>query len=82
MAAALAKGLQGVGGARLLHPVDANEIFVALPERTVAALERAGFGFYRWPLCALDKDVAIRLVTTYATRSADVEALVSAAQRA
>jgi threonine aldolase len=82
MAAALAKGLQGISGARLLHPVDANEIFVALPERTVAALESAGFGFYRWPLCALDKDVAIRLVTTYATRSADAEAFVSAAQRA
>jgi threonine aldolase len=82
MAAALAKGLHGVSEARLLHPVGANEIFVALPERTVAALEGAGFGFYRWPLCALDNEVAIRLVTTYATRSADVEAFVSAAQRA
>jgi threonine aldolase len=82
MAAALAKGLQAVGGARLLHSVDANEIFVALPEKTVAALEGAGFGFYRWPLCALDNAVAIRLVTSYATRGADVEALVSAARLA
>jgi threonine aldolase len=81
MAAALARGLKAVSGARLLHAVDANEIFVALPERTVAALESGGFGFYRWPLCALENEVAIRLVTTYATSSADVEAFVGAAQR-
>jgi threonine aldolase len=82
MATALARGLQSVRGARLLHPVDANEIFVALPEKIVAALEGAGFGFYRWPLCALDNDVAIRLVTSYATRSEDVAALIAAAQAA
>jgi threonine aldolase len=82
MAATLAQGLQGVSGARLLHSVDANEIFAALPEKTVASLESAGFGFYRWPLCALDNAVAIRLVTSHATRGADVDAFIGAAQRA
>jgi threonine aldolase len=82
MAAALAQGLTAVSGARLLHSVDANEIFAALPEQTVASLESAGFGFYRWPLCALDNAVAIRLVTSHATRGADVDAFISAAQRA
>lgn len=79
MAATMAQGLQGVTGARLLHPVDANEIFVALPEKRIAALEQAGFAFYRWPLCAPENGVAIRLVTSYATQSADVEAFIAAA---
>jgi threonine aldolase len=82
MAAALANGLQGVSGAQLLQPVDANEIFVGLPESSVAALEGAGFGFYRWPLCVLENAVAIRLVTSHATRSADVAAFIAAARRA
>jgi len=33
--------------AALLQSVDANEVFVAMPEIIVAALERQGFGFYR-----------------------------------
>src|SRR5580698_4179595 len=51
MASALAHGLREIRGVSLLQPVDANEVFVALPEATVAALEKQGFGFYRWPLC-------------------------------
>ncbi len=39
MAERMARGLQAVAGARLLHPVQANELFVELPEATVAALE-------------------------------------------
>jgi threonine aldolase len=81
MASAMEQGLQKVAGARLLHPVDANEVFVALPERVVGALEHDGFAFYRWPLCALDGAIAIRLVTSYATRSVDVEAFIAAARR-
>lgn len=82
MASAMAQGLRGVSGARVLHAVDANEVFAALPEKTVAALERDGFAFYRWPLCAaLENEAAIRLVTSYATRSDDVEAFLAAARR-
>jgi len=81
MATALARGLQTVRGAQLLQAVDANEVFVALPEATVAALETAGFGFYRWPGCANPQGVAIRLVTSYATTLASVEELVAAAER-
>ena len=61
--------------------MQANEAFVALPERTVAALEQAGFGFYRWPLALLEDAVAIRLVTSYATQPGDVDALLTAAAR-
>src|SRR6202020_1160071 len=39
MAASLAEGLAKVAAVKLLHPVQANELFLALPERLVAALE-------------------------------------------
>jgi threonine aldolase len=79
MAARLAQGLRTVPGARLLHPVAANEIFIALPEATVSGLETQGFKFYRWPLHIADSGVTIRLVTCYATSSADVDAFIAAA---
>jgi threonine aldolase len=78
MASALAQGLRGVGGAALLQSVDANEVFVALPEALVAALERQGFGFYRWPLAAGSGATAIRLVTSYSTPRAHVDELLDA----
>jgi threonine aldolase len=79
MAQALAQGLGRIAGASLLQPVDANEVFVALPEATVAALENQGFGFYRWPLCPVSEGVAIRLVTSYATPQAQVDEFLAAA---
>ena len=79
MAQALAQGLRRIAGASLLQPVDANEVFVALPEVTVAALESRGFGFYRWPLCPVSEGVAIRLVTSYATPRAQVDEFLAAA---
>ena len=48
MAARLAAGIEGITGARILHPVQANEIFVSLPETVLKGLEGDGFGFYRW----------------------------------
>jgi threonine aldolase len=81
MASSLAEGLRSVRGASLLQAVDANEVFVVLPEATVAALESQGFGFYRWPLSAAAAGVAIRLVTSYATPRTQVEDFVTAAQR-
>jgi threonine aldolase len=79
MAKKLAQGLESVPGARLLHPVDANEIFVELPERMVSALEKHGFQFYRWPLDIAESGITLRLVTSYATPAADVDALIAAA---
>ena len=80
MASSLAQGLRNVQGATLLQAVDANEVFVALPEATVAALESQGFGFYRWPLSAPPTGVAIRLVTSYATPRAHVDEFLAAAR--
>src|SRR5882757_4752448 len=79
MATKMALGLKTVSGARLLHPVQANELFVVLPEETVSGLETRGFKFYRWPLHAAESGVTIRLVTSYATPSADVDEFIAAA---
>ena len=70
MATRLARGLAGIEGAELIFPVQANEIFVRLPEPAIAALEQAGFGFYRWdgPL--------LRLVTSFDTPQAAVDDFV------
>jgi threonine aldolase len=80
MAVSLGEGLKEVPGARVLHPVEANEVFVEFPEKTVAALESAGFKFYRWPLPESQSGVAIRLVTSYMTPASDVQAFIAAAR--
>ena len=77
----LAEGLRTIPAARLLHPVDANEIFVSMPETLLVALEAEGFGFYRWPLCVPERDVAIRLVTSFETRLSDVDEFLAACRR-
>jgi threonine aldolase len=79
MAMRMAEGLKAVPRAKLLHPVDANEVFVQLPEQTVKSLETQGFDFYRWPLHAAESGVTIRLVTCFATSSADVDEFLAAA---
>ncbi len=81
MAQRLAQGLKSAGGATLLHPVQANELFVALPEQTILALESQDFKFYRWPYAA-ESGATIRLVTSYATVVADVDEFIAAASAA
>ncbi len=78
MAARIAEGLAEVPGARLLHPVDANEVFVSLPARAIAGAEADGFLFYPWGAPA---DRAIRLVTAFDTRPEDVDALLESFRR-
>jgi threonine aldolase len=75
MAARLAEGLARLPGASLLHPVEANELFVLIPEARIAALEAAGFLFYRWDS---GDGPCIRLVTAFDTEPAHVDALLAA----
>lgn len=75
MAMRLADGLSALPGAALAHPVDGNEIFIALPEPVIAGLEASGFGFYRWD------GTVVRLVTAWNSDEAAVEALLAAARR-
>jgi len=78
VAALLADGLAGVQGARLRHPVQANEVFIELPERVIAALAAAGFGFYRW---GGESSRCLRLVASFASRIEDAEVLIAVARR-
>ena len=78
-AARLAAGLATVDGVELLHPVEANEIFLAMPQAVFAALEATGFGFYP-PSAAADGRCTLRLVTAFDTRPGDVERLIAAAR--
>jgi threonine aldolase len=79
MTARLAAGLGVLPGLRLVQPVQANELFVAMPDRVIDALLAEGFEFYRWPVPAGAFAPVIRLVTSFCTTSADVDAFVAAA---
>jgi len=79
MAARLAEGLAATPGAKLIHPVQANEIFIALPEPVIATLESGGVGFYRW---GGPGEGILRLVTAFNTRVEDVDAVIALARRA
>lgn len=69
---AAAQEIAVAAGARLLHPVEANEIFLTLSPQERAALRGQGFGFYDWG------DDAARLVTAWNSRAEDVAALAGA----
>ena len=45
---ALARRIAQAAGARLLHPVEANEVFIRLAAADKASLRAAGFEFYDW----------------------------------
>src|SRR5205085_1974895 len=47
MAARIATALTDIPGVRLLAPIEANEIFLELPDGMMDALESDGFQFYR-----------------------------------
>ena len=78
MAARLAEGLAAVPGARLQHPVEANELFVELPDPVIRGLYADGFQFYRWDN---EASVVIRLVTAFDTAPEAVEAFLASARR-
>lgn len=59
-------------GARLMHPVEANEVFVRLSPAERDALRAQGFGFYDW-----GADAA-RFVAAWSTRADDALALAKA----
>ncbi|MFD2263705.1 threonine aldolase family protein [Lacibacterium aquatile] len=76
MAQMMANGLAQVPGARLEHPVQANEIFITLPSAVVEGLLGDGFWFYRWGDPEPD---TVRLITAWNTQAADVERFIDRA---
>jgi threonine aldolase len=75
-AAELADGLARAGVSEFLYPVEANEVFVRLPENMLASLEAQGFQFYRRGAGV------IRLVAGWNTKPADVASFVDSACKA
>ena len=77
-AARLAEGLAALPGVRLRHPVEANELFVELPEAVISGLFEAGAKFYRWQGAT---STCVRLVTAWNTADADVATFLANAGR-
>jgi threonine aldolase len=77
MAARLAEGLGNLPGVRLNDPVQANELFVDIPEAVVAGMAAKGFEFYRW---GSPTPGTHRLVTAWNTDPATVDKVLDAAR--
>jgi threonine aldolase len=78
MATRLAQGLQRLPQVSLVHPVEANEIFVVLPPQVIAGLRASGFNFYDW---TDGVPGTIRLVLAFNTDPAHVDAFVATATK-
>lgn len=76
MAARLTTGLSRLPGTRLLYPVEANEVFAALPDGVADGLEADGIGFYRWGGPGSSE---VRFVTNWQTRPEDIDYLIDRA---
>jgi threonine aldolase len=81
MADRLAAGLATVANMRLVQPVEANELFLAMPEPLIDALAAEGFAFHRWLVPPGDTGPVVRMVTSFATRPEEVDGLVVAVTR-
>jgi threonine aldolase len=71
----LAQRIGRAAGPSLLHPVEANEVFVRLGEGRKAQLREAGFEFYNWGPAGSGE---ARFVASWDQREQDVTALVNA----
>jgi threonine aldolase len=72
---ALARRIGDAAGGALLHPVEANEVFVRLPAATRDALRAQDFEFYDWG--AADSG-EVRFVVSWDQPATDVDALCHA----
>lgn len=69
---AAAGEIAAAAAGRLIHPVEANEVFVALSAAERAVLREAGFAFYDWD------ETAARFVTAWNSDEGEVMALAKA----
>jgi len=75
----MATGLESIPGTRLAWPVEANEVFMVLPEPVHQAMLTAGAFYHPWPGSAPKGDhapgageILVRLVTSFATQERDI----------
>lgn len=82
MAKKLGDGIKALPGFALAHPVEGNEVFAKLPSvQAMKALEQSGARFYQWEPTT-DGRPLIRLVCSWATTEAEVDAFLTAAKKA
>ena len=74
----LAQKIGRAAGGMLMHPVEANEVFVALGPDRKQALRHAGFEFYDWNAVSAGQ---ARFVVSWDQHDEDVTALCSALER-
>jgi threonine aldolase len=86
-ASELAAGLLSAPDVRKAWPTEANEVFVVAPSERAAAWRAAGARFYDWPTRSLAGEFAprsgetlLRLVTSFDTSRAEIDALVALAR--
>jgi len=72
LAQRMADGLRGLDGIEIVHPVEANEIFVRMPKRIVIRLRQAGAQFYEW-IDEGNEHTLVRLVLSFLTPESDLE---------
>jgi threonine aldolase len=82
-AAELARGLAALPGVRIVHPVEANAVFAALPRAAHRAAQAAGARYFLWPGKQSldgpgDEAVTARFVCSWSTSAEEVAALVAA----
>lgn len=82
MADRLAAGLRAIPGVEIAHPVQANMMFPRFARRGHRALQQAGAVYYLWPFDqSLDGDadekLGCRLVCSWATTEAEVDAFLA-----
>ncbi len=75
---ALAQRIARAAGARVLHPVEANEVFLRLTRDEKSRLRDAGFAFYDW---GAEGSSEARLVASWDQPEAGVNALCEALGR-
>ncbi|MEE2980881.1 MAG: low specificity L-threonine aldolase [Pseudomonadota bacterium] len=78
LAARLAEGLKPLPGVSLVHPVDGNQVFAALPEAMASGLQADGYLFYGWDAGGIS---TVRLVTAFNTSADDVDGFITTAGR-
>ncbi len=80
LARRLETGLRHVKAARIAHPVEANAVFVSLPDADVKRLRDGGAAFYDWGPPVGGRTL-FRLVTSFATPVEAVDRFVELANK-
>lgn len=83
MARMLSDGLSGVPGCKVWYPTEANEVFVSFPPGVAEKLRAGGATFYPWVTPGDPASGTMqRLICSFATKTEEVDAFLTAVRRA